>query len=51
MHIGDILIGAAVLAVLLLALGAMNRKKENGCSGSCAGCSMAGSCHNEEKTE
>ena len=49
MNIGDILIGALVLVVLLLALGAMTKKQENGsCSGNCSSCGMSASCHDKK---
>ena len=49
MNIGDILIGALVLVVLLLALGAMTKKQESGgCSGNCSACGMSGSCHDKK---
>ncbi|MCQ2552270.1 MAG: FeoB-associated Cys-rich membrane protein [Clostridia bacterium] len=49
MNIWDVLIGAAVIAALLVALLFMNKNKDSGCSGSCSACSMAGSCHKENK--
>jgi len=49
MNIWDILIGGAVVALLLLALYAMSKRKEDGCSGSCSSCSMSKSCHKKEE--
>lgn len=51
MNIGDILVGAAVLVALLLALGAMSKHQQGGCSGNCAGCSSSGSCANKNKEQ
>lgn len=49
MHLSDILLGAGIVCALIAAIGAMNKKSDSGCSGSCSACSMASNCHKDEK--
>ena len=48
---GTIIVGAAVLAVIALAVRALLRDRKQGrknCGCGCSGCPMAGTCHKHE---
>lgn len=50
MNIADILVGAVVLAALLLAIGFMTKKGTgSSCGGDCSSCGMSSSCRESEK--
>lgn len=49
MNIGDILIGGILAAALLLALFAMSKNNDKGCSGNCSSCSGSDHCQLQNK--
>lgn len=50
MNLASIITGAAVVLVLLLAIGFMTKNGTgSSCGGNCSACGMAESCHKEDK--